>query len=82
MNFAILTDHKVKIKESQELRPFQKTKKDVEHVGDSDTSCNWPTWNGLQSLGKRTWKVGNNRMNLDYPHYSIVEAGQNTESSQ
>ena len=32
--------------DSQELRSYQRTEKDVEHKGDGDTNCSWCTWNG------------------------------------
>ena len=41
---------------------YQRTKKAVEYEGDSDTNCNWCTWNGSQRLGKGPGKVGNQRM--------------------
>ena len=56
-----------------------KNKKAVEHEGDSGTSGNWCTWNGLQRLDKGAVRAGNQRTNRDHPDYSIIEIGQNTE---
>ena len=73
----------MKIKESEKkrqvLRPCQRTKKAVEQVSDGDTNCSWYTWNDSHKLSKGAGKVGNRRTNRDYPNYSIVEIGQNTE---
>ena len=33
----------------------------MEHEGDSDTNCNWRTWNNLQRIGKGIRKRGNKR---------------------
>ena len=52
-------------------------KKSVKHVGDSDTDCNWRTWNGLQSLEKRIGAIG--KKNRDHSDFRIVENGQNIQ---
>ena len=52
-------------------------KKTIEHEGDSDTSCDWCTW--TERTEKGTGRVGNQRTSRDYPNYSIIEIGQNTE---
>ena len=33
----------------------------MEHESDSDTSCNWSTWNKPQVFGKGTGGLGNKR---------------------
>ena len=48
---------------------------------DSDTNCYWNTWNDLQRLWKEARIVGNQRMNGDYPRYSIVKISLNTEKN-
>ena len=82
MNLAIPADHKLKIKENEKkrqiLRSCERTKK---HEGDSDTSCNWCTWNDPQRLSKRVGGVGNQRKSQNHPNYSIVEVSQDTENS-
>ena len=49
----------------------------MELEGDSDSSCNWCTWNYLQKIDKETRKCGCG----DHPDYSIIKIGQNTETS-
>ena len=79
MDFVILVDHWLKIKENkkmtQVLRPCQRTEKAVEHEGDGDTNGDWSTWNGPQKIGKRTVKFQNQRSNQNYPDNGIVEIG-------
>ena len=44
MNFAVLADYRVKLKESEKRYKYQnlarELKKTMEHVGNSDTKCN------------------------------------------
>ena len=47
VDFAVPAYNKVKKKTK---RLCQKTKKAMEHEGDSDTTCNRRAWNSLQSL--------------------------------
>ena len=53
----------------------------MEHEGDSNTNCNWYTWNNPQKIGKRTGKLGNKRTSRDHPDYSVIKIRQNTEKS-
>ena len=46
-------------KDRQMLGSCQRAEKVVEHESDSDTNCNWCTWNGLQGLVKK--KTGETR---------------------
>ena len=50
-------------------------------MGDSDTNCNWRTWNKPQRLGKMTEGNGIQRKNWDQLEHRIVEIGQNIEYS-
>ena len=75
-----LSENQRERKEIQVLGLCQGTKKAVEHEGDGDTKCNWCSWNGPQKLGDYFGRVGNQGTNRDYPDYSIVEIGQNTEN--
>ena len=47
MDFAIATDHGVKLKESEKKDKYQdlakELKKTIENERDSDTNCNWCT---------------------------------------
>ena len=45
----------------------------MEDKSNSDTSCNWCTRNGPQTLEKGAGRVGNQRTNQDHPNYSIVK---------
>ena len=53
----------------------------MEHEGDGDISYNWCTWNNPQTRYKGTGRHGNKRASGDYPDYSIIKIGQNTEKS-
>ena len=69
----------MKIKESEKKRQIlklcQRTEKTVEYQSDSDTNCNWSSWNGPQRFGKRIERTENQRTNQDYPDYNIVKIG-------
>ena len=53
----------------------------MEHEGDSDTTCNWCTWNNLQKTDKETGRLENKRTSRDHPNYSIIKIDQNSEKS-
>ena len=71
------------MKESEKIEKIldlaRELKKSVEHLGDDDSDCSWCTWNGLQNLGKRTGKIGNQRKNRDHSEGNTVKIGWNTE---
>ena len=48
----------------------------MEHESDN---CDWGSWYSDQRIGTRIGGLGNNGTGRDYPNYSIVEIGQNTE---
>ena len=50
------SENQRKRKEGKVLRTCLRTKKAVELEIIGDTNCYWRTWNGLQRLGKETWK--------------------------
>ena len=82
MDFAVPVDHRVKLKEFEKyLDLARELKKTVEHESDDFTNCNWCLWYSHQRIGTWTGGLGNNGMGRDYPNYSIVEIGQNTEKS-
>ena len=70
VNYAVPTDHRVKIKENE-----KRTKKAVEHEDEGDTDYNWHTWNSPKRFGKRAGGVGNKRASGDHLNYSIVVTG-------
>ena len=56
-------------------------KKGREHEGDSDTNCNWCTWNYPERIEKETRRYENQRTSGDHPGYSVIKIDQNTEKS-
>ena len=81
MDFSVSVDHREKIKESGKRDDYLDIAKVVEHEDDGDSSCNWPTWNCPQRLGKGPGKVNNREKNRNHSNYSIAEIGKNTEKS-
>ena len=85
MDFAILADHRVKIRESEKRDKYldlaREQKKAAKHEHDDDTDCNWSAQNNPQRLGKETRRLRNQMMSGDHPDYSIIKIGQNTEKS-
>ena len=51
----------------------------MEHEGDRDTNCIQSAWKNPQRIGKGNRRCGKKRTNGDYPDYSIIKIGQNTE---
>ena len=70
-----LSENERKQKEKQVLNSYQRTKKAVKYEGDWNTNCNWCPWNGSLKFGKRDGRVGNRKMNWDYPDYRIFKIG-------
>ena len=84
MDFAVLADHRVKLKESEKrdkYLDFARELKHAEHEGDGDTNCNWRIWNNPQRIGTETGKFGNKKTSEGHPDSSIIMIGQNTEKS-
>ena len=82
MDFAIPADHRVKLKESEKyLDLAREIKKTMEHESDSDTNCNWYSWNSHRRIDTGTGGLGNKSTSGDHLNISIVEIGQNTEKS-
>ena len=53
----------------------------MKHESDDDTNCNWSSWYSNKRSDKGTEGFGNKRTSGDYPNYSIIKIGQNTEKS-
>ena len=53
----------------------------MKNEGHNDTNCKCHVWNGLERIKNGAGRVGNWRMNRDYPNGSIVKIGQNTAKS-
>ena len=73
---------KIKRKRKRDKYPdLGRELKNMEHEGDSDTNCNWCTWNNPKRIGTGTGGLGNKRKNGDYSDNSIIRINQNTEKS-
>ena len=83
MDFAVLADHGVKLKESEKrdtyLNLARKLKKTMEHESDSDTNCNRCTQTSQQRIVTGIGGPGNKGTNGDYPHYNIIKIVQYIE---
>ena len=53
----------------------------MEHEGDSDTNCNWCTWNNLQKFDREIRRLRNQRSSRERLNNSIIKIGQNTEKN-
>ena len=53
----------------------------MEHEVESDSNCNWCVRNDIQKFDKKTGRLGNQRKSEDYPNYSIIKIGKNTETT-
>ena len=77
VDFAVLEDHKIKLKVHRPCLGIKK--KTMEHKGDNNNNCDWCFWYSNQSFiigtgGFEGWKTSG-----DHPNYSITENGKNTE---
>ena len=72
MDFALPPQLTTERKEIQVLRPCQRTKKTVKHEADGDTSCNWPTWNGLQRVRKVSERVGDQKTRITLVYKNVI----------
>ena len=63
MDFAVLADHRMKIKGNSKMDQYlelareQKKTTTVEYESDSVTDCSRCTWNDLQKLGWKDWRI-------------------------
>ena len=67
------SENERKQKYRQILGSWQRAEKAVEYEGDSDTNCNWCTWNSLQRLGKESGETENQSKNQSHPNHNIVK---------
>ena len=85
MDFAVLANHRVKLKENEKKDKYldlaKGIEKPVEHESDNYTNCDWGFWYSHQRIIKGTGGLKNKRMNGDHPNYYIIKNGQNTEKS-
>ena len=77
VDFAVPTDHRAKLKESEKKDKYlalaRELKKTVEHESDVYINYNWCSWYSYQKITKRTGGFGNKRTSGDYSNYCIVE---------
>ena len=85
MDFAVPTDLRVKLKESEKKDKYfdltRELKKTAEHVSVDYTICNWFSWYSHQRIDTTTGGLENTTTSRDHPNYSIIEIDQNTEKS-
>ena len=85
MEFIASVGYRAKLKESEKRDEYQDLVRDLKktmgHESDSDTDCNWCTWNSPQRMDKGSRRLRNQRKSRDHPDYRITKIGQNTEKS-
>ena len=85
MDFAVSTDHRIKLKESEKKDKYldlaRELKKTVEHESAVYTNSNLCSWYSHRCFGKGTRELGNKRTSGDHANYCITEDGRNTEKS-
>ena len=79
VDFAVLADNSVKLKESKNRDKYLDLKKTMEHEVDGDT--NWRARFSYQNFGTGTEGLGNKRTSIEHPNYSIVEVSPNVAKS-
>ena len=67
MDFAISVDQKVKIKESEKIDKYMDLARELKKRWNNGSLC---ACDSLQSLGKETWGIGNQKKNQDNPEHS------------
>ena len=87
MNFVVLADHRVKLKESEkrdkcenlakqkteEKNPKQNKQKNMGCKNDCDINRNWCVWYYDKRIDTGTIGTGNGMISGDHPNFSIVE---------
>ena len=85
MDFAVPTDHRVKLEESEKkdlsLDLIRGLKKTMELESDGYTNCNWNARYSHQRIDKETGGLGNKRTSGDNPNDIFINIGKNTEKS-
>ena len=66
MDFSVPTNHRVKIKESQNIDKY------LDLAMQGEDNC-WSPWNSTQRFGKDTGGTGDQRKNQDYPDHRSVK---------
>ena len=83
VDFTVPTVHRVTLKKKEKRKKYlhfaRELTNTIEHENDGDTSCYWCTWNNPEKIGEGTPKRRNKRKSGNYPDYSIIKIGQNSE---
>ena len=61
VDFAVSVDHRRKMKEGKKIDNYLDLSRDVKrnHEGDGDRNYCWFAWKGLDGLGKKSGRIGN-----------------------
>ena len=85
MDFNVLADHRIKMKESQKKDQYcvlaRELKISMGHEIDNHTNPDSCFWYSRQRIIKGTGGLENKWTSGDHPNYCIIENGQNTEKS-
>ena len=69
MDFAVLADHRVKLKKSEKKDKYLdfawELKKTVQYECDGDTNCKWCIWYSHKRMDKKTSGLENKRTSGD-----------------
>ena len=86
MDLAILSGHRVKIKEREKIYKYLDLARVLKNycetcASDDDTRCSLAAVNSPQINGKGTGNIGNMRINQEFSVYIIADIRQNTQNS-
>ena len=83
--FVVSTDHTIILKASEKKDKYldlpREVKKAEEHESNDCANCDWCVRHSNERIIKGPGGLGNWRTGGDYPNDTIVEDGQNTETS-
>ena len=84
MEFAVLADHRIKLKENKMDKYLElagELKTTVEHESDNYANRDWYFWYTYQRIMKGAGGLGNKSTKGDHPTNYIIKNGQNTQKS-
>ena len=77
MNFAVLSDHRVILKENQKKDKYldiaRELRKTVEYESDGYNNC---CWYSRQKTGRKIGGLENEKTSEEHPNYCIIAIGQ------
>ena len=78
----VLADHRIKLIECEKKENnLDLSRETMEHESDDCTDCDWCFWHSDRKIIKGLGGFGSWRTSRDHPNDSIIEDGQNTETS-